>query len=122
MFWNYSRSDTKLLLLATLILFAGYALLFAQDIRMARVESTVLTAQSIGVFAAVPETETNKLAMELARWEEDLATREAALASAERVPQTDPYVLLLIAGVGIGLLGLILLNFYLDHKRRMSLS
>jgi hypothetical protein len=52
---------------------------------------------------------------------QELDAREAAI-TAQTIPSgTDSRTLLFMVLIGGGLLGLILLNFYLDHQRRMSL-
>lgn len=120
MFWQYTRRDSKVLLLATLAVFSAYGLLLARDLGMGR-DARMVPAQTIGVFAGVEENEVNTLAAQLRAREEELDAREAALSGA--VPaQINPTTLLAIVCIGAGLLGLILLNFYLDSTRRRSLA
>ncbi|MBP9760103.1 MAG: hypothetical protein KBD24_01915 [Candidatus Pacebacteria bacterium] len=122
MLWRYSRTDTKVLLLATLLVFSGYALLLAHDFRKARTREVLLTAQTIGVLASVPENGINTLAQQLDARARELDAREATLLRASEGQGTDTRVLVLVGIIGAGLLGLILLNFYLDSKRRVSVS
>jgi hypothetical protein len=106
----------KVLLVATLLLFSGYGLLLANSWRDAALTTGIQTASTVGVFAGVPENEVNRYMAQLTEREAQLVLREEALASA---PATDTRTLLLITLIGAGLLGLILLNFYLDmHRRR----
>jgi hypothetical protein len=121
MLWRYSRKDTKVLLLATLLLFSGYALLLAQDWQQALVTRPVLTASTVGVVASVNENDVNRYTAALDARARELDAREAALTGNNSV-STDTTTLLTVSVIGIGLLGLILLNFYLDHKRRLSLA
>jgi hypothetical protein len=122
MLWHYTRRDTKVLLLATLLVFAAYGLLLAQDIMQTKRMEVALEAQTVGIFASVPENEVSKFAIELKQWEGDLSAREAALARAERANIGDTRTPFYVFLVGAGLLGLILLNFYLDSRRRLSLT
>lgn len=117
MLWYYSRNDTKILLIATLLVFSGYALLLAQDWRAVRFED-LQQAQTIGVLASVPSNEMNTLAQQLDTRARELDAREAAILSAG---QGDTRTLVAVGVVGAALLGLILFNFYLDTKRRVSL-
>jgi hypothetical protein len=121
MLWRYSRKDTKVLLLATLLLFSGYALLLAQDWQQALVTRPVLTASTVGVVASVNENDVNRYTAALDARARELDAREAALTGNNSV-STDTTTLLTVSVIGIGLLGLILLNFYLDHKRKLSLA
>jgi len=81
----------------------------------------MLPAQSIGVYAGVEQNEYNTLAAELSARERELAAQEAVLRGGAP-QQVDSATLLAIVCVGAGLLGLILLNFFLDSKRRRSLA
>ena len=106
----------KVLLVATLLLFSGYGLLLANSWRDAALSTGVQTATTVGVFAGVPENEVNTYMAQLSEREAALMLREQALANTSG---TDTMTLLLITLIGAGLLGLILLNFYLDmHRRR----
>ncbi len=118
MFWRYSRGDSKILLLATLLVFSAYALLIGLDVRDLRKEEQ--RAQTIGVFASVPENEYSATAAQLEARARELESREAALREVEHQP--DRRTILLVSVVGSVLLGLILLNFYLDHTRRRSMK
>jgi hypothetical protein len=119
MLWQYSRKDTKVLLLATLLVFTGYGLLLARDWQTARYHDAMLTAQTVGVFVGVPENPVNSYMTQLDERARELDAREMALADASGA---NTQTLTLITLIGIGLLGLILLNFYLDGKRRLSLQ
>jgi hypothetical protein len=119
MLWRYSRKDTKVLLLATLLIFSGYALLLGQGWQASARSHANLTAETIGVLAGVDENRVNTYVSQLDERARTLDAREAALLA--QPPATDTRTLLAITLVGSGLLGLILLNFYLDSKRRMSL-
>ena len=76
-------------------------------------------ANSVGVFAGVEENEVNALATQLDARERALNAREEALLTAQS-STTDELTLLLLTLSGFGMFGLILLNFYLDGRRRMS--
>lgn len=117
MFWKYSRNDSKVLLLATLLVFSAYALMLWNDLRDIR-ERERESAQAIGVFASVPENELSTAAGQLEERARALDAREALLIEAERGGDRKTITLVAVAG-GV-LLGLILLNFYLDHVRRRS--
>lgn len=120
MFWQYTRRDSKVLLLATLLVFSAYGLLLARDLGVVE-RVPVAPAQTIGVYAGVEQNEYNTIAAELSARADELDAREAALRGAPG-PRTDTTTLLAIVCIGAGLLGLILLNFYLDSKRRRSLA
>jgi hypothetical protein len=122
MFWHYTRRESKVLLNATLIVFAAYAFLIAYSLDSALEREAALEANVISVGAAVDETETNVLMAQLDERARELDAREAALTAQPSPTGTDSRTLLFMALVGAGLLGLILLNFYLDHQRRMSLA
>ena len=113
----------KVLLVATLLLFAGYGLLIANDWKhTADVGSQA--ANSVGVYAGVPEQEINRRLAQLDEREAVITERETAMAQAEtrRAQETDDRTLLFISLTGNGRLGLILMNFYLDTQRRKSLT
>lgn len=116
----YSKKETKLLLNTTLVLFAAFAIVLGQSWKLMQTTNTELTANSVGVFAGVPENEINGLVAQLDEREKALAVREATLVSTQSTP--DSKVLMLVLAMGTGLLGLILLNFFLDSKRRNSLA
>jgi hypothetical protein len=119
MLWRYSRRDTKVLLLATLLVFSGYGLLLGQSWRTElRTNPSQVTANTVGVVAGVPENEVNTYAAALDERARTLDAREDAIMRASEASSTLRYVTF----GGLGLFGLILLNFYLDHKRRMSLG
>lgn len=118
MFWLYSKKEVKLLLNATLLLFAAFALVLGQGWQVIH-EQEQLTANSVSVYVGVEENEVNTLLAQLDEREKVLDAREVALNTAQN--SGDKKVLLLITLMGGGLLGLILMNFYLDSKRRRSL-
>jgi hypothetical protein len=121
MLWKYTRRDTKILLLATLCVFSAYALMLAGDWQTARsIQQESLRANSVGIYATVPETEESRIATELRDKERELLAREVALSSAEEGIR-DTGTLWYVSIVGGVLFVLILLNFYLDHIRRRSL-
>jgi len=122
MLWRYSRQNTKVLLVATLLVFAGYGLLIAGSWREVALEVGPQAANTVGISLGVPENEVNVRLAQLDAREAALAERERALAEVRGTARTDSMTLLLITLVGIGLLGLILLNFYLDLRRRHSLA
>jgi hypothetical protein len=107
------------LLFATLCTFSAYGLLIGQSWNE-RVREMPITANSVGILAAVPPNEINTRNAELDQREHALAMREEMLK--QRETGRDDTTLLLVSIIGAGLLGLILLNFYLDSKRRMSLA
>ncbi len=117
MFWKYSRNDSKVLLLATLLVFSAYALMLWSDLRDIR-EREREGAQAIGVLASVPENELSTAASQLEERARALDAREALLIEAEQ--SGDRKTITLVAVAGGVLLGLILLNFYFDHVRRRS--
>ena len=121
MMWQYSRRDTKFLLLATLLVSSGFGLMLSQNWQTRIDYSTpaTLTANTSGVFASVPENEINTLASQLEERERGIAEREAQLT---RSTQEDTRTLAVVSVMGAGLLGLILINFYLDNRRRHSLA
>jgi hypothetical protein len=122
MMWQYTRRETKLLLLATLLVFSGYGLILSQNwqtVQRVDVQENQV-ATPVGVLAAVPENEVNTLVQQLQSKEEELTVREAELLRAKS--RTDTKTLALVTVIGAGLLGLILLNFYLDMRRRHSLA
>jgi len=119
MFWLYSKNETKLLLSTTLLLFAAFALLLGQSWGVSIEQDSNLTANTVGVYAGVEDNGVNTLVAQLDEREKVLDTRELALRTVQGTG--DRKVLLLITLMGGGLLGLILMNFYLDSKRRRSL-
>jgi len=121
MFWKYTRKDTKVMLSATLLLFASYAVFVAQSWEQVIKQDAELTANTVGIFVGVEENELNNLVSELDAREKNLEEREATFVNARTVT-LDKKILLMMSLMGIGLLGLILLNFYLDSKRRMNLA
>jgi hypothetical protein len=118
MLWQYTRRDTKILLFAVLCMFSAYGLLVGQS-WSERVRAVPLTANSVGMLAAVPANEINTRNAELNQREYALLMREEMLKQHET--GQDDTTLLLVTMVGAGLLGLILLNFYLDSRRRVAL-
>jgi len=121
MMWQYTQQETKVLLVATLFVFAGFGLLIASSWQTSAVAERQL-ANSVGVLAGVPENEYNSLAIALDERAEELDAREEALLlQAQAQVDADQHMLLLISVIGAGLLGLILLNFYLDAHRRRTL-
>ncbi|HCC04849.1 TPA: hypothetical protein DEP58_00910 [Patescibacteria group bacterium] len=119
MFWLYSKREIKLLLNTTLVLFSAFALLLGQSWSIALQQDSDLTANTVGVYAGVEENGVNTLVAQLDEREKMLDARELALTTSQG--SGDRKVLLLITLMGSGLLGLILMNFYLDSKRRKSL-
>lgn len=117
MLWMYSRRQSKVLLLATLMVFTGYAFLLSAGWYSYLHTSRTMSAQTVGVFASVQETEMNRMARDLAVREGALTEREQALARAE-AGSPDGRMLTYMTVGGGALLCLILLNFYLDLKRR----
>ncbi len=109
----------KVLLVATLLLFSGYGLLLANSWREVALTTGMQTASTVGVYVGVPENQVNTYMAQLNEREAELLLREQALASASG---TDRMTLLLITLIGSGLLGLILLNFYLDMQRRRYIN
>lgn len=120
MFWLYSKKEGKLLLNATLLLFASFALLLGQNWQALEERDAQLTANTVGIYAGVPENEVNTLLAQLDEREKVLEIREEAILQTENTSDRKTFILMLV--VGSGLLGLILLNFYLDSKRRNSLA
>jgi hypothetical protein len=120
MMWQYTRRETKALLLATLLVFSGLGLMMGTSWEALHTDarSTTLTASSVGVVAAVEENPTGTLAAQLDARARELDAREAALAASG----TDTRTLMIVSIMGAALLGLILLNFYLDTRRRYSLT
>lgn len=120
MFWEYSKKETKILLNATLLTFAAGALFLGQSYKET-VQEERLVANSVGIYAQVQKNEVNTLVAQLDEKERELAQREQALIQRERL-DNEKQILLIVALVGGSLLGLILLNFYLDAKRRRFLA
>ena len=121
MLWHYTRREMKVLLLATLIVFSGYGFVLAHEWAQVVTTNLKLTANTVSVYAGVEPTEINTLAQQLDAREKDLDAREEALVRQGPVTQKDIRTLTVVSIVGAILLGLILLNFYLDSKRRYSL-
>jgi hypothetical protein len=120
MFWKYSKKESKSLLVATLLLFSAYALVLGVAWNNVVFEEFSLTANSVGVFAGVQKNEVNSLVAQLDAREQSIEAREQALLDNRR--GFDDRTLLFITLAGFGLLGLILLNFYLDTKRRRNFA
>ncbi len=116
MLWQYTRRDTKVLLLAVLATFSAYGFLVGEGWRTAS-SGMHLTANTVAVMAGVEENRTNTLLAELNARERALAAREAAAGAGLR---SDDGILLVVTLIGTSLLGLILLNFYLDSRRRFT--
>ena len=121
MLWQYSRKETKVLLVATLLLFSGLGLQLAQDWKNVAPTGSSLSANAVGVYLGVPENEVNTLVAQLDEREAALNAREQEVAAMSQ-GSADTETLLFITLIGVGLLGLILLNFYLDSRRRYSLA
>ena len=79
---------------------------------------------AVGVSTSVPENPFNKLAGQLKQKEEELALREQELnLKAEELDSGNNSQDLLIIVLGIGivvLFALVLLNYYLDYRRRKN--
>jgi hypothetical protein len=78
---------------------------------------------AIGMTAGVKENGYNTLARELKEKDAEITARETALAEKEAAilrsqGESNARMSFLILGIGLLLLSLILLNFYLDTKRR----
>jgi len=78
---------------------------------------------SIGITAGVPENDYNKLAQALKEKDKALTERERNLAKTEMTVlnaqrENNTRLVWLIMAIGFVLLSLILINFYLDKKRR----
>lgn len=111
----------------TLALFSVVSLVFVYTlstipVQRALIGTTSQLANAVGVFAGVPTNPYNTLAAELALKEAELSTREALLA-AEQNRSTDEAAslraLLIGSFVVSGIvLVLVILNFYLDYRRR----
>jgi len=119
MFWKYTRNETKTLLNITLLLFATYVIFVGQSWKTVLIEERNLVANTVGVFAGVEKNEVNTLTAQLDTREKELDARELALTQANIIAQKKLLSSMLLAGGA--LFGLILLNFYLDHKRRLSI-
>lgn len=120
MFWERSRKEMKMLLVATLLLFSAFALVITNSWVALYTENSSLPANSVGIYASVQENGVNTLAAQLDAKERELNAREQAIIQLETKNDTIP--LLLVSLTGLGLFGLILLNFYLDSKRRLSIA
>jgi hypothetical protein len=119
MFWKYTRSETKQLLNATLILFAGCALFVGHSWNVVVEQERSLTANTVGVMAGVEDNGVNTFVAQLDAREKELDALELALVQANS--SSDRNMLIGVMILGASLFGLIMLNFYLDSKRRMSL-
>lgn len=115
--WRYSVHETKTLLMGTLVVAGVYGALLSQsfDIEMS---SNRLTGNTVGITAGVAPNELNTKALALLERERALEAREASLDTAQVATKTDRTALIFSSVVGLILLGLILLNFYLDGMRR----
>lgn len=120
--WRYTRHESKLLLIATLFLFAGYGVLVAADWQASGTTVFNLTASVVGVNASIAGTTENTIAAQLKQKEHELDKREAALLESQAALLSPSRGLLLTTIGGFLLLVLILLNFYLDTQRRLSLA
>lgn len=120
MFWLYTNKELKLLLNMTLVLFAVFALMLGQSLKVLHTQELALSANTVGVFAGVQENEVNTIVAQLDARESELDAREAMLLRTQY--SSDRRVLLFMFLIGGGLLGLILVNFFLDSRRRMSLA
>ena len=122
MVWQYTRRETKTLLVATMLMFSGLSLMIAAEWRSEGLHHGQ-TANTVGVFLGVEENEYNTLATQLDQRSRELDAREALLLESQAArATTDQSMLFLISVVGLGLLGLILINFYLDAHRRRYLG
>ncbi len=118
MFWKYTIKDTKVMLNATLLLFSVFAFFVGYGWKHAFETGQMITANTVGVYAGVEKNEVNTLMAQLEKKEKELDAKEMALV--QRQNDYDKYTLGLISLVGFSLFGLILLNFYLDYKKRLS--
>ena len=79
---------------------------------------------AVGVSTSVPENPFNKLASQLKEKEEALALKEQELnLKAEELSSDNggQDILIIVLGAGIVVLfGLVLLNYYLDYRRRKN--
>ena len=79
--------------------------------------------QAVGLTVSVPENPVNKLALQLKEKEDSLNSRELALNEREAQidkqlqAQYNPVVIALASGIVV-LFVLILVNYYLDYRRR----
>lgn len=110
----------KTFLNATLLLASAYVLFLGGVWGSAVYQKpSDMTANSVGVFLGVEENEVNRIVAMIDSKERELREREEVLARTASSESTLP--LYAFSLIGIGLFGLILLNFYLDFKRRQSL-
>ncbi len=74
---------------------------------------------AVGMSLSVPENPINKLALQLKEKEADLAQKEQDLNAREKAlnDRNNPLMIVLTVGIGV-LFALILLNYYLDYRRR----
>ena len=120
MLWRHSKKETKVLLFSTLLFFSACALILSERWQHVLEHELELGENSVGVFAGVPENEVNTLLAQLDAREEALNAREMALVGRDDpVSRTELY---LVSVAGVAMFGLILLNFYLDTRRRNSLA
>jgi len=122
MFWTYSTSEIKTLLVATLLLFSGFAFLVSGVWQEVVTQNMPLTANTVGVYAGVGENEVNTLVAQLDARARELDEREQMLVASQRGTTYDEVTLLLLTLSAFGMFGLILLNFYLDSRRRGSFA
>lgn len=117
MMWRYSVHETKTLLMGTLVVASAYGFLIA-DSFPAQVRTDALTGNTVGITAGVAPNELNTKALALAERERELEVREASLNTTQSATRNDRTALIFSSVMGLILLGLILLNFYLDGIRR----
>jgi len=122
MFWAHSTRELKALLVATLMLFSAFALVAGGSLHNVALKYYEQTANTVGVFAGVKENELNTYVAELDERERVLVAREEALLASQSSSANSDITLLLLTLSGFGMFGLILLNFYLDSRRRISLA
>ena len=116
MLWHYTRHEMKVLLITTLCVSAGCALVASHTLH--KEPAGDLSANTVGVFAGVAPNVVNTRMDELDARERALSAREAALTTA--APTSARWIVVEIVA-GVMLLGLLLLNFYLDHRRRVHI-
>lgn len=114
MLWHYTRHEMKVLLITTLCVSAGCTLVVSHVVQREPIDD--LSANTVGVFAGVAPNVVNTRMDELNARERVLNAREAAYTT---VGPVSTRLLFVEIVVGMALLGLILLNFYLDHRRRV---
>lgn len=103
------------------MLFVG-AVQVAPPEMLVREARYMLSSAAVGMTVGVPENPYNSLALQLKLKEDELARREAALATPESKSDTfvsQPFAVLSMC-VSLVLFVLLLLNFYFDwHRERM---